>query len=150
MIRLTFDRDYTEDLQDYHHRNECIREQQYLSPEKLLHLAAFCVSKAATELNGCEEPQPAAPNAEAALDAVRQLLPLFEEGVHADLRSEHFIVNGHTNGEKQDHVRRSTTAEAAMFAEESFFGLRRLRAATGSTIRGLVERLNIGGKTPRI
>src|SRR5690349_9022465 len=112
MIRVKFDRDFTEDLQDYYHRNECIREQQYLSPEKLLHLAAFCVSKAATESNGCQEPQPAAPKAEAALDAVRQLLSLFEDNVHADLRSEHVIVDGHTNDERQDDERRSTTAEA--------------------------------------
>jgi hypothetical protein len=47
MMRVTFDPYYVDDLQDYYRRNECIREQQYLSPEKLLHLAAFCVSKAA-------------------------------------------------------------------------------------------------------
>ena len=52
MIRVKFDRDFIDDLQDYYHRNESIREQQYLSPDKLLHLAAFCISKVATELNG--------------------------------------------------------------------------------------------------
>ena len=33
--------DYIDNLEDYYQRNECIREQQYLSHDKLLHLAAF-------------------------------------------------------------------------------------------------------------
>jgi hypothetical protein len=150
MIRVMFDRDYTEDLQDYYRRNECIREQQYLSPEKLLHLAAVCVSKAATESNGREERPPAAWKAEAALDAVRQLLPLFEEGVHADLRSKRVIVNGLTNGERHDAEPRMTTAEAATIVKKSIGRLRRLRAAVGSKMQGLVERLNNSDKTPRV
>ena len=32
MIRVKFDHDYIDGLDDYYHRNECIREQQYLSP----------------------------------------------------------------------------------------------------------------------
>ena len=45
MIRVTFDRHYMDNLEDYYRRNECIREQQYLSQDKLLHLAAFCCVK---------------------------------------------------------------------------------------------------------
>lgn len=137
MIRVTFDHDYIEDLQDYYRRNECIREQQYLSPEKLLHLAAFCVSKVATELDRCDEPHPAAPQAEAALDAVRQLLPLLEEGVHADPRSKSVIVNGRTDGERRDALPQMTTAEAGAILERSIGRLRRLRAAAGSAWRAL-------------
>ena len=68
MIRVKFDHDYIDGLDDYYHRNECIREQQYLSPEKLLHLAAFYVSKAATGVNENSESRRNGPNAEAALN----------------------------------------------------------------------------------
>jgi hypothetical protein len=132
MIRVTFDHDYIDNLQDYYHRNECIREQQYLSQEKLLHLAAFCVSKAAIESNDCGKPDPGAPKAEAALDAVRQLLSLFEKGSYAGMRSKCVIVNGHANGERQDAERQATAAEAATTVEKTITRLRHLRAAARS------------------
>lgn len=95
MIRVTFDRDYIDDLQDYHHRNECIREQQYLSPEKPLHLAAFCVSTAANIVSDSAESRRNGPEAEAALDAVRQLAPLCEAAGLGDARLETVtVVNG--------------------------------------------------------
>ena len=131
MMQATFDRDYSEDLQDIYRRNECIREQHYLSPAKLLHLAAFCVSNVATEIDRCEEPHPTAPPAEAAFDAARQLMPLHEEGIHADVRSERVIVNGCTDGDRHDVQPRMTTGEAGATIERSIGRVRRLKAAAG-------------------
>lgn len=151
MIRVTFDRDYIDNLQDYYHRNQCIREQQYLSPEKLLHLATFCVSKAADIVNDTAESRPNGPRAEAALDAVRQLSLLCENADQADGRREPVtVVNGQTNGERETQERHRTTAVAPTLAEKYTGHLRQLRVAVGSTMRGLVGRFNICGKTPRI
>ena len=92
---MKFDRYYIDDLQDYYRCNECIREQRYLSPAKLLHLAAFCMSKVATEMDRCDEPQAAAPQAEVARGGIWPLLPVPAERFHADLRGEHVIVSSH-------------------------------------------------------
>jgi len=77
-MRVTFDPYYIDDLQDYYRRNECVREQQYLSREKLLHLAAFCVSKATIQVAGQTEQHVDGSNREIALDVVRQLSVLCE------------------------------------------------------------------------
>ena len=87
MIRVTFDRHYMDNLEDYYQRNECIREQQYLSHDKLLHLAAFCVSKAAIAADERGDTRWNEPNAEAALDAIRQLSLLCEKAVHGKAKS---------------------------------------------------------------
>ncbi len=79
MIRVTFDPYYVDDLQDYYSRNECIREQQYLSPEKLLHLAAFCISRVATNSNINGQPRRHGPRGGAALDAVGQFSLLIDD-----------------------------------------------------------------------
>jgi uncharacterized membrane protein YeaQ/YmgE (transglycosylase-associated protein family) len=71
LIRVTFDRHYMDNLQDYYRRNECIREQQYLSQDKLLHLAAFCVSKVATDDRGHARKDQQ--TAEAAVDVIRKI-----------------------------------------------------------------------------
>jgi hypothetical protein len=113
MIRVTFDPYYIDDLQDYYRRNECIREQQYLSTAKLLHLAAFCVSKAAKDGDGETERHGIGPNREVALDVVRQLSVLCDD---ADLeqaqREPVTIVNGETLKERQNNAGQSTTAIA--------------------------------------
>jgi hypothetical protein len=137
LIRVKFDRCYIDDLQDYYRCNECIREPRDLSPATLVHPAAFCISKVATEIDSCEEPHAAAPQAEAAHGAIRQLLPLPAEGVHADLRSERVIVNGRTDGERSDAQPRMTTAEAGAIVARSIGRLRRLRATAGSVWRAL-------------
>ena len=104
MIRVTFDHDYIGNLEDYFQRNECIREQQYLAQDKLLHLAAFCLSKVAvtTEERGDERSNES--NAEAVLDAIRQLSVLCQKAVHREAQIEPVtIVNGQTNdGQHQE------------------------------------------------
>jgi len=128
MLRVTFDSDYIGGLQDYYRRNECIREQQYLSHDKLLHLAAFCVSKVANNIDEGMERLPNGPKAEAALDAIRQLSLLCEKTVHA--RKEHIIVvNGQTNVETRNHARHKTTSATPSLAEKCLAGLLRLWAA---------------------
>jgi hypothetical protein len=108
MIRVTFDPNYIDDLQDYYRRNECIREQQYLSPEKLLHLAAFCVLKAAKDGDDEKERNGNVANREVALDVVRQLLVLCEnvDQVQAQLEPV-IIVKGQTSHERQNDERRA-------------------------------------------
>ena len=103
MIRVTFDHDYIGNLEDYFQRNECIREQQYLSQDKLLHLAAFCVSKVAVVADKSGDEQSSEQKAEATLDAIRQLSVLCQNAVHGNAQIEHVtIVNGRTN-EGQNH-----------------------------------------------
>ncbi|MEX2308998.1 MAG: hypothetical protein WD738_15460 [Pirellulales bacterium] len=151
MIRVTFDGDYIGNLQDYYHRNECIREQQYLSQEKLLHLAAFCVSKVANHIEESGESPRNGQNAEAALDAVRQLSLLCEKADQADARIEPVtIVNGQTNGERHNDERHTTTSATPTLAEKCIVRLLRLRAAAGSAMGAVAGRRNIRGKTPRI
>jgi hypothetical protein len=109
MIRVTFDRDYIDNLEDYYRRNECIREQQYLSQEKLLHLAAFCMSKVAIAVDESGDARRNDQKAEAALDAVRQLSLLCEAGDQVEARTEPItIVNGQSNGAGQNQERRTT------------------------------------------
>jgi hypothetical protein len=131
MIRITVDPYYIDDLQDYYARNECIREQQYLSQEKLLHLAAFCISKASAELNESEAPQPGATMSEAALDVVRQLLPLIKEGFYSGTASKHFVVSRSSSSDAHKFAPRATKAQVATIVEKSIARLRRLRAAVG-------------------
>jgi len=151
MIRVTFDRDYIDNLHDYYHRNECIREQQYLSQEKLLHLAAFCVSKFAGNIDESGESRQNGPQAEAALDVVRQLSLLCGKADQADVTIEPItIVTGHTNGERQSHERQTTAATTPTLVETCIVRLLRLRAATGSIIGAVAGRLNFRWKTPRI
>ena len=106
MIRVTFDHDYIDNLEDYYQRNECIREQQYLSHDKLLHLAAFCVSKVAIAADERGDTRWNEPKAEAALDAIRQLSLLCEKAVHGKGQIEPAtIVNGQANSERQNQER---------------------------------------------
>jgi hypothetical protein len=151
MIPVMFDRDYIDDLQDYYHCNECIREQQYLSPEKLLHLAAFCVSKAATDVNENSESRRHGPKAEAALDVVRQLELLCENAVWGSAQLETVtVVTGQTNGDRETRERHRTTAVPPTMTESCDGDLGKLREAVNSTLRDLVRRLNICWKTPRV
>jgi uncharacterized membrane protein YeaQ/YmgE (transglycosylase-associated protein family) len=109
MIRVTFDRHYMDNLDDYYQRNECIREQQYLSHDKLLHLAAFCVLKAVIAADERGDTRWNEPKAEAALDAIRQLSLLCEKAVHGKAQIEPVtIVNGQANGERQNQERCAT------------------------------------------
>lgn len=75
---MTYDGDYISRLRDFYHRNKCIREQQYLSQERLLHLAACRLSKVAVDSSKGGEAHRNGPKAEAALDAIRQLSLLCE------------------------------------------------------------------------
>ena len=151
MIRVMFDGDYVGNLQDYYRRNECIREQQYLSEDKLLHLAAFCLSKVAIDAHEGGKTRRSESKSQAALDAIRQLSMLCEKADQADARIEPTTsVNGRTNAEKHDGERQTTTAATPELAEKRTVRLRRLRAATGSIIGAVVARLNIRWKTPRI
>ena len=135
MIRVTFDRDYIDTLQDFYHRNKCIREQQYLSQEKLLHLAAFCLSKVAIELNKGGETHRNGPKAEAALDAIRQLSILCESANQASAGiGPTTVVRGHTDGERQDLEQHTPTPVSPALVEKST--LHRLWAAVGSAMRG--------------
>ncbi len=111
MMRVKFDPYYIDDLQDYYRRNECIREQQYLSPEKLLHLAAFCVSKATTDGDAETEQHGIGPNREVALDVVRQLSVLCDTADLEHAQQEPVtIVNGETLLERQNKAAQSMTA----------------------------------------
>jgi hypothetical protein len=110
MMRVTFDPFYIDDLKDYYRRNECIREQQYLSPQKLLHLAAFCVSTAAENVGVLKESLDNGANREAALEVVRELSALCD---NADLiaaqRAPVTIINGCNVQEAQNDPAHSTT-----------------------------------------
>ena len=150
MIRVMFDGDYVGNLQDDYHRNECIREQQYLSEDKLLHLAAFCLSKVAIDAHEGGKTRRSESKSQAALDAIRQLSMLCEKADQADARIEPTAsVNGRTNAERHDWERQTTTAATPTLAEKRTV-LRRLWAATGSIMRAVVARLNIRWKTSRI
>src|ERR1051325_6229166 len=95
MMRVTFDPYYIDDLQDYYRRNECIREQQYLSPQKLLHLAAFCVSTAAENIGISKENRDNGITREAALEVVRELSTLCDNAdLTAAKQAPVTIING--------------------------------------------------------
>jgi hypothetical protein len=147
MIRVTFDPDYVDNLEDYYRRNECIREQQYLSQEKLLHLAAFCISKVVDvvhERSDSRNDQPA----EAAFDAVRQLALLCKTANQAATRFEPVaIVNGQTNEERQDQDRKTTTSGSPTLAERSMVGSPSWWAAAGSVMYAVAKCLSIRKKT---
>jgi hypothetical protein len=150
MIRVTFDRDYFDNLEDYYRRNECIREQQYLSQEKLLHLAAFCISKVVDEVHECGDSQNDQ-QAEAAFDAVRQLALLCKTADQVAARFEPVaIVNGQTNDERQDQDRKTTTSASPTLVERSMVGSPSWWAAAGSVMYAVAKRLSIRTKTPRI
>lgn len=135
MIRVTFDRDYIGNLQEFYHRNECIREQQYLSQEKLLHLAAFCLSLVSIEVSKGGEAHRDGPKAEAALDAIRQLSLLCDSTDQTIAGIEPTtVVSGHTDGEKQDLEQHTSTSASPTLDEKST--LHRLWAAVGSTMGG--------------
>ncbi len=103
--RVTFDRYYMDDLEDYYQRNECIREQQYLSQDKLLHLAAFCVSKVTIAPNESEDARQDEKKTGAALDAIRQLSLLCRKADQAEKPVEAvIIIDGQTNGEGQNKL----------------------------------------------
>jgi uncharacterized membrane protein YeaQ/YmgE (transglycosylase-associated protein family) len=102
-IRVTFDRNYMDNLEDYYQRNECIREQQYVSQDKLLHLAAFCVSKVAIATDESGDARKDEKKAGAALDAIRQLSLLCGKAAQAEKSVEAvIIIDGQTNGEDQN------------------------------------------------
>jgi hypothetical protein len=151
MIRVTFDRDYIDNLEDYYRRNECIREQQYLSSEKLLHLAAFCKSKVVDVVHECDDSQRNDQQAEAAFDAVRQLARLCKTAGQAAAQFEPVaIVNGKTNDERQDQVRKTTTSGSPTLVERSMVGSSSWWAVAGSIMYAVAKRLSIRMKTPRI
>jgi hypothetical protein len=147
---VTFDLDYVDNLEDYYRRNECIREQQYLSQEKLLHLAAFCISKvvdAVHESGDSRNDQ----QAEATFDAVRQLALLCGTADQAAAQFEPVtIVNGQTNDERQDQVRKTTTSGSPTLVERSMVGSRSWWAAAGSVMYAVAKRLSFRTKTPHI
>ena len=150
MIRVTFDRDYVDNLEDYYRRNECIREQQYLSQEKLLHLAAFCISKVAGNVNKDGEAHRNGPMAEAALDAIRQLSLLCQEADQAGARIEPVtIVNGQTEVERQKHEQHTTPSATLTFIENGRCRLVHSRTAKGSIMRAVAGWFNLQRQTPR-
>ena len=149
MIRVTFDPFYIDDLQDYYFRNECIREQQYLSQEKLLHLAAFCVSKAAKAVDNDAEQAQSGSRGEAALDAVRQLLQHCDHANPSDAGLKPVIVvHGFSNSEMAARERNSTASTTLTFVERSNLRLRRLLGVAVSPVRRLTRRSGANRKTP--
>ena len=115
---MTFDRDYVDNLEDYYRRNECIREQQYLSQEKLLHLAAFCLSKVAGNVNKAGIRTQMDHMAEAALDAIRQLSLLCQEADQAasNLNPSRLSTVKPTV-ERQKHEQHTTPSATLTFIE---------------------------------
>lgn len=91
MVRVTFDRHYMDNLQDYYRRNECIREQQYLSQDRLLHLAAFCMSKVAVAADDRGDARRDEQKVEAAVDVIRQLSSLCEKEDQAEEPIRSFV-----------------------------------------------------------
>jgi hypothetical protein len=151
MVRVTFDRDYLDNLKDYYRRNECIREQQYLSQEKLLHLAAFCISKVVNSAHEKVDSRWNDQKVEAAFDAVRQLARLCETADQAAARFEPVtIVNGQTNDERQNQERKTPASRSPTLFERSTVGTPSWWAAAGSVMYAVAARLGIRTKTPRI
>jgi hypothetical protein len=147
MIRVTFDPYYVDDLQDYYRRNECIREQQYLSTEKLLHLAAFCVTRAAEDIDDGKEQHGNGPNREVAVDVVRQLSALCENAGLAQVQLEPVTtVIGRTHQEIRDEEVRATAMASKVVARDTI-GLMRLQSFVSSAINcsfGWLNSLRIG------
>jgi hypothetical protein len=151
MIRVTFDHDYVDNLKDYYRRNECIREQQYLSQEKLLHLAAFCMSKVVNAVHEKGDSRWNDQKTEAAFDAVRQLALLCGTADQAAARFETLtIVNGQTNDERQDEEQKTATSASPTLVERSMVGSPSWWAAAGSVMYSVAKRVGIRTKTPRI
>ena len=150
MIRVTFDRDYIDNLDDYYRRNECIREQQYLSREKLLHLAAFCISKVATTVSEDGEPRRNRPHAEAALDAVGELVLLCERANQADASiTPVTIVIGQSSIERESHQLHAMSSATPTFVEHGWCSVQAVWAATGSVVCAVAGWLKFQEKTPR-
>ena len=102
-IRVTFDRNYIDNLEDYYQRNECIREQQYVSQDKLLHLAAFCMSKVTIATGDSGDLRQDEKHSGAVLDVIRQLSLLCGTAAQAEKPVEAvIIIDGQTNGEGQN------------------------------------------------
>jgi hypothetical protein len=136
MIRVTFDPYYIDDLQDYYRRNDCIREQQYLSQEKLLHLAAFCISKIAIDADDKGKQQRNESKEEAALDVVRQLSELCDNANPADACLKPVIVViGHADNEAATRERSTSTLATQTFAAKVVMRLRRMIQVAFATIR---------------
>jgi hypothetical protein len=151
MIRVIFDRDFVDNLEDYYRRNECIREQQYLSQEKLLHLAAFCISKVVDAVHESGDSRRNDRKAEAALDAVRQLALLCGTADQTAAQFEPItIVNGQTIDERQNQDEKTTAAGSPTLVERSMVGSPSWWAAAASVMYVVAERLGIRTKTPRI
>jgi hypothetical protein len=150
MIRVTFDRDYIGNLDDYYRRNECIREQQYLSPEKLLHLAAFCISKVAITVSEDGEPRRNGPQAEAALDAVGELALLCERANQADASITPItVVIGQSSIERERHQSHAMSSATPTFVEHGWCSVQAVWAAAGSVVCGVAGWLKFQEKTPR-
>ena len=142
-----FDSDYIESLEDYYRRNECIREQQYLSQEKLLHLAAFCMSKAANTIDASGQSRRNGPKADAALDAVRQLSLLCEKPEREESRREpNIVVSGQSNAELQTGAKHTTTS-ATPTAEKLNVSLLRLWKAVRTIMSAVTGWLKIRSKS---
>ena len=149
MIRVMFDPYYIDDLQDYYRRNECIREQQYLSTAKLLHLAAFCVSKAAKDVPGQTEQHGKEPNRELALDVIRQLSALCEISGQVQVQlAPVVIVEGQTNQERHNHERQAM-AMASKSADKPRIDRKWAQSVANSVINRPIGWLKFALKTPR-
>jgi hypothetical protein len=112
MFRVTYDRHYMDDLEDYYRRNECIREQQYLSQDKLLHLAGFCLAKVANATDDRRHSRPGE-RAKAAADIIRQLSLLCGREDHAEEPIRSLIpstANGSVKAEQIIRARRPVKA----------------------------------------
>jgi hypothetical protein len=137
MTRVTFDPYYIDDLQDYYRRNDCIREQQYLSQEKLLHLAAFCISKVAIDIDEKGKQRRNELKEEAALDVVRQLSALCDNANPSDACLKPVIVViGHTSNEAATRERSTLTLATTTFAAKVIMRLRRMIQVAFAAIRG--------------
>jgi hypothetical protein len=149
MRRVTFDPYYIDDLQDYYRRNECIREQQYLSPEKLLHLAAFCVAKAAKDVADETEPHMKGPDREVALDVVRQLSLLCENADQVQEKLEPaMIIKGETSQERHNDEQREAAVASPLVAKRRI-GSVLLRSMVGSVVDRMFGCFSVASKTPR-
>ena len=151
MMRVMFDSEYIDDLADYYCRNECIREQQYLSQEKLLHLAAFCLSKVASNINKSGDTELNNAKAEAALDAIRKISVLCDQASPAARSmAAATIVLGHTSGGRQNEELNPTTSSAPTSVRKWRPSLARLSAAAASMMCAVRGRLNNRSKTNRL
>jgi hypothetical protein len=121
-----------------------------LSQEKLLHLAAFCISKVVNVVHENGDSRRNGQKADAALDAVRRLAVLCETVNPTSARREPItIVNGLSDDERQNQERLAMTSGSPMLVDQSTVRSPWWWAVTGSVVYAVAERLGIRRKTPR-